>query len=65
MLIDAACAARLAAWPGLHDRPASGTRLAPGDPVCSLSAAADTAEHVKTRLSESRKALLDTLEKPT
>lgn len=65
--VDEALAQRLAAWPGAHDLPCAGTRVAAGDPLCSLStcslsASGDDPEAVRDRLHRAREALLDTLE---
>jgi len=52
----------LAQWPGSHDLPVAGASFAAGDPVCSVSATGITAGHVRTQLTQRRKALLNTLE---
>jgi len=62
LALDEHAALRLAAWPGTHDLPCAGTRFEPGDPLCSLSASGATAGQVRTLLSQSRKALLTSLE---
>jgi predicted ATP-grasp superfamily ATP-dependent carboligase len=60
--VDEALAQRLAAWPGAHDLPCAGTRVAAGDPLCSLSASGDVPDAVRDSLHRAREALLDTLE---
>jgi predicted ATP-grasp superfamily ATP-dependent carboligase len=59
-------AARLIASAGdCHDLPQVGFRLARGDPLCSVSAQADDAATLCTRLKARRDALLDILETTT
>jgi len=60
--LDAAAAARLAAWPGCHDLPHAGARFAPGEPVCSVETAGTDAAEVQGRLERTRDALLASLE---
>jgi uncharacterized protein len=62
--IDAATSRTLHTWPGCHDVPAAGTAVAPGAPLCSLSAAGASAEQVQARLARGRLALLNALERP-
>lgn len=62
LALDERAALRLAAWPGSHDLPCAGTRVAPGDPLCSLTASGATAAQVRAQLDESRRALLTSLE---
>jgi predicted ATP-grasp superfamily ATP-dependent carboligase len=60
--VDEARARQLAAWPGAHDLPTAGTRIVPGEPLCSLSAEGHGAAQVRAILAARRDALLDTLE---
>ncbi len=60
--VDDAVASRLVTWPNCHDLPCSGTTIAAGDPLCSLSAAGATVQEVRAALQSARQALLDTLE---
>jgi uncharacterized protein len=60
--VDDAVASRLVSWPGCHDLPCSGTRIAAGDPLCSLSAEGETVQEVRAALQSAREALLTTLE---
>lgn len=55
-------AQHLAGRTDAHDVPVAGARFAVGDPICSLSAAGDSAEQVRARLSAARNALTHTLE---
>ena len=57
-------AQRLASHADVHDLPAAGAWIAAGDPVCSLSAAGDSAEQVKALLAAARDRLMNTLETP-
>ena len=65
LTLDAAGAQHLADRPDVHDLPAADTRFGAGDPICSLSAAGDTAEQVKALLERERNALMHTLETPS
>lgn len=60
--LDDAAAERIAQWPGAHDLPHSGTVLAPGDPLCSLSARGSSAQQVQAALARGHSALLQSLE---
>lgn len=60
--LDLAAAARLAAWPGVHDVPAPGAAFAAGDPICSLAVSGRHAAEVEDRLATQRLALLHSLE---
>jgi predicted ATP-grasp superfamily ATP-dependent carboligase len=62
--VDDALASHLANWPNCHDLPCSGTCIAAGDPLCSLSAAAGTAPQLRAALHHSGLSLLQTLETP-
>ena len=62
--IDAAAAARIAAWPGAHDLPLPGSRVAAGDPLCSLSASGASAASVHARLDTETERLLAALACP-
>lgn len=62
LVLDDHAALRLAAWPGSHDLPCAGTRVAAGEPLCSLTATGATAAQVHHLLGESRQALLHSLE---
>lgn len=63
--LDVAMTTRMSQWTGAHDLPAAGTRLTPGDPLCSLAVVDGTVDAVRSRLLESRKALLNSLERCT
>ncbi len=63
LVLNAAAAQRLAAWPAAHDLPWSATAFETGEPVCSLSARGAHATEVKARLQAAREALLNDLEK--
>ena len=63
--IDAATAARIAAWPGAHDLPLPGSRVAAGDPLCSLSATGASAARVHARLDTETERLLAALACPS
>ena len=58
-------AQHLAGRSDVHDLPAAGACFDHGDPICSLSAAGDTAEQVKASLRAARDALIHTLETPS
>lgn len=60
--VDDALAGRLVSWPDCHDLPCSGTRIAAGDPLCSLSAEGTTVPEVKAALQTARRLLIETLE---
>ena len=62
--LDAAGAATIADWPGVHDLPAAGSAFGPGDPLCSLSTSGADAEQVQATLARRRDALLQSLETP-
>ena len=62
LALDERAAASLARWPHGHDLPWAAATFDAGDPVCSVSAEGATAGHVRTRLTERREALLNTLE---
>lgn len=55
-------AQHLARRTDVHDVPVGGVRFGAGDPICSLSAAGDSAGHVAAQLGAAREALLHTLE---
>ena len=57
-------ALHLASRADVHDLPAFGTRIAAGGPVCSVSAAGDSAEQVKALLAAARDRLIRNLETP-
>lgn len=61
LVLTEAQASALAAAGDCHDLPAAGTRFAAGDPVCSLSTRADTADAVLAALAARRQALRDAL----
>jgi len=63
--VNAAVTARFSRWPGAHDLPAPGIRCTAGDPLCSVAAVGASADAVRTRLNDSRKMLLQTLETST
>ena len=63
MLGDAATA-RLTGQAHCHDLPFGAASFDAGDPVCSVSATAATADLVRTQLSQRREALLNTWETP-
>ncbi|MDO9314641.1 MAG: ATP-grasp domain-containing protein [Burkholderiaceae bacterium] len=63
--VDAAMTNRLSRWPGAHDLPVPDTHCTAGDPLCSVTAAGASADEVRTRLNDSRKRLLQTLETST
>jgi uncharacterized protein len=52
----------LAAWPQCHDLPRAGSAFAAGDPLCSLTAQAGSADEVIALLAAGREALLAHLE---
>jgi uncharacterized protein len=60
--IDARAADWLAQGPGVHDLPQPGSRFAPGDPLCSVSASGASADAVRAALTERCTALLAALE---
>jgi predicted ATP-grasp superfamily ATP-dependent carboligase len=63
--IDERGARYLAGRPDAHDLPLAGSCFDAGDPICSLSAAGDTAEHVRALLLAARDAVMHTLERPS
>ncbi len=52
----------LATLPAVHDLPQPGSRLAPGEPLCSVSASGASADAVRAALTERCAALLAALE---
>jgi predicted ATP-grasp superfamily ATP-dependent carboligase len=62
LTIDAALAARIAAWPQAHDLPQPGTALNAGDPVCSVGADGPDAATVHTKLDAAVAQLLRALD---
>ena len=52
----------LAAWPQCHDLPRAGSAFAAGDPLCSLTAQAGSADDVIALLAARREALLARME---
>ncbi len=62
LVLDDAAAARLAEQAHCHDLPFCGAAFNAGEPVCSVSATAASAEPVRTQLTRRREALLNTLE---
>ena len=62
LALDDAAASRLATQAHCHDLPFGAVSLSAGDPVCSVSATAASAESVGTQLSQRREALLNLLE---
>ena len=65
LTLDPVGAQHLAQRPDAHDLPAAGTRFEAGDPICSLSAAGDSAEQVRALLRAAHDALMHTLETPS
>lgn len=63
LTIDEPGAQYLAGRPDVHDLPLAGACFDAGDPICSLSAAGDTVEHVRALLFAARDAVMHTLEK--
>ena len=63
--VDAGMTNRLSRWPGAHDLPAPDTCCTAGDPLCSVTAVGASAADVRTRLNDSRRMLLETLETST
>jgi predicted ATP-grasp superfamily ATP-dependent carboligase len=62
LVLDGAESARLAEQANCHDLPSGAASFDAGDPVCSVSVTAATAELVSTQLSQRREALLNILE---
>lgn len=62
LAIDARTAEWLVAQRQLHDQPRPGTRVAAGDPVCSLSGEGDDAAALRAAMAGRREALLMQLE---
>lgn len=62
LTLDEQGAALIAAWPGARDLPRAGSRFAPGDPLCSLSACGDDAAALPALLAWRRDKLLERLE---
>lgn len=62
LTLDAIGAQHLAGRADAHDLPAAGARFEAGDPVCSLSAAGDSAAQVEALLGAARDELTRTLE---
>lgn len=62
LALDAAAAARIAAWPGAADLPAAGARFAPGEPVCTLEAEGADVVAVEAALVRAEQDLLHSLE---
>jgi uncharacterized protein len=62
LVLDDAASARLAESAHCHDLPFGAATFDAGDPVCSVSAMADSADGVGTQLSQRREALLNTWE---
>ena len=60
--LDDVTAELIARWPDAHDLPHAGTVFMPGDPLCSLSASGADAAQVQVALTQSREALLRSLE---
>jgi uncharacterized protein len=60
--VDARAARLLGETPGAHDLPMAGTRVGPGEPLCSVSADADGLGPVKSMLGARAERLLHTLE---
>ncbi|WP_341886700.1 ATP-grasp domain-containing protein [Variovorax sp. YR752] len=63
--VDAACAARIEGCDGTHDLPQPGTRVAAGDPLCSLDAEGRDEADTTRQLAQRRAALQATLETRT
>jgi predicted ATP-grasp superfamily ATP-dependent carboligase len=61
-MVSDAVARHLAAWPDAHDLPMAGTRVATGDPLCSLGAEGPDEAGVDTALMDQQRALQRTLE---
>ncbi len=61
LTLDPVGAQHLAHRTGVHDLPAAGTRFEAGDPICSLSAAGDSAEQVRALLRAAHDTLMNTL----
>lgn len=64
LVMDEAAAARLAESAHCHDLPFGAATFHAGDPVCSVSATAVSADQVRTQLNQRCEALLDTWEMP-
>jgi predicted ATP-grasp superfamily ATP-dependent carboligase len=62
LTLDPIGAQHLARRSDVHDLPLAGARFGAGDPICSLSAAGDSADQVRAMLGAAREALLHTLE---
>jgi predicted ATP-grasp superfamily ATP-dependent carboligase len=63
--LDDMGARQLACRPDVHDLPGAGARFGACDPICTLSAAGGSAEHVRALLVAARHDLMHTLEIPT
>lgn len=61
-VVSDACARHLAGWPGARDLPMVGTRVATGDPLCSLWATGADEARVDAALKDQQQALQRTLE---
>ena len=64
LTLDATHAKHLANRTGVHDLPAAGARIAAGDPICSVSAAGDSAGQVRASLGAACDDLKTNLETP-
>ena len=64
LTLDATRAQHLANRTGVHDLPAAGARIAAGDPICSVSAAGDSAGQVRASLGAACDDLKTNLETP-
>jgi predicted ATP-grasp superfamily ATP-dependent carboligase len=62
-VVSDAVSRHFAEWPGAHDLPMAGTRVAAGDPLCSLWAVGASAARVDAALTDGQHALQRTLEK--
>ncbi len=62
LVLDDAATAHIAQQAHCHDLPFGAATFNAGDPVCSVSATAASAELVRPQLSQRREALLNTLE---
>jgi predicted ATP-grasp superfamily ATP-dependent carboligase len=60
--LDEPATQRLAARPGCHDLPVAASRFDAGDPLCSVSANGENAEHVRALLQQGREAVHELLE---
>ena len=62
--VSVAAADAFARLDGCHDLPAAGTRFAPGEPLCTVSAAGTTLADVQAQLLQRRRQIPSLLEQP-